>query len=107
MASWYCMADPLAAHNYERCAKMKRLDEVCGDSERKQQWFPKSPSQLGSKLTEIAPLLRPRGIEFRRYKIGRSRDRRIVLRCASEAVYEELRARITGQWPTTADHLLG
>jgi putative DNA primase/helicase len=76
---------------------LKRLDEVCGEGERKQKWYPKTPSQLGSKLSEIAPLLRPRGIEFRRDKLGRGRDRRIVLRCASEAVYDELRARVIGQ----------
>lgn len=76
---------------------LKRLDEVCGEAERKQRWYPKRPSQLGSKLSEIALLLRSRGIEFRRYRVERGRDRRIVLRCASAAVYDELRERLLGQ----------
>jgi putative DNA primase/helicase len=76
---------------------LHRLGDVCGDSERKQRWYPKTPSQLGSALTEIASLLRPRGIEFRRYKVGKDRERRIVLRCASKAVYDELRVRVMGQ----------
>jgi len=75
---------------------LKRLDEVCGEAERKQQWFPKTASQLGGALNRIAPLLRLRRIEFQRYKVGRGRDRRIALRCASEAVYHELRARVMG-----------
>lgn len=75
---------------------LKRLDEVCGEAERKQQWFPKTASQLGGALNRIAPLLRLRRIEFQRYKLGRGRDRRIALRCASEAVYEELRTRVAG-----------
>jgi hypothetical protein len=75
----------------------KRLDEVCGAAERKQKWFPKNASQLGSALNRIAPLLRRRGIEFQRYRLGRGRDRRIVLRCLSQAAYDELRARIMGQ----------
>jgi putative DNA primase/helicase len=76
---------------------LKRLDEVCGEAERKQQWFPKTASQLGGALNRIAPLLRLRRIEFQRYKVGRGRDRRIALRCASEAVRDELRARVMGQ----------
>jgi putative DNA primase/helicase len=76
---------------------LKRLDEVCGDAERKQKWFPKNASQLGSALNKIAPLLRRRGVEFQRYKLGRGRDRRIVLRCLSQAAYDELRARVMGQ----------
>lgn len=78
---------------------LKRLDEACGDGERKQQWYPKTASQIGSALTQIAPLLRPRGIEFRRYKVGRGRERRIVLRCVSETVFVDLRARAMGQRP--------
>lgn len=83
---------------------LKRLDDVCGESERKQRWYPKTASQLGSKLTEIAPLLRPRGIEFQRYKVGRGRDRHIVLRCVSQTVYDELRARVTGQRRSGGDY---
>jgi putative DNA primase/helicase len=75
----------------------KRLDEVCGEAERKQKWFPKNASQLGSALNKTAPLLRRRGLEFQRYKLGRHRDRRIVLRCFSQAAYDELRARVMGQ----------
>ena len=75
---------------------LKRLDEVCGEAERKQQWFPKTALLLGGALNRIAPLLRLRRIEFQRYKVGRGRDRRIALRCASEAVYDELRARVMG-----------
>jgi putative DNA primase/helicase len=76
---------------------LKRLDDVCGETERKQKWFPKYASQLGSALSRAAPLLRLRGIEFQRYKLGRGRDRRIVLRCTAEAAYDELRARVMGQ----------
>jgi hypothetical protein len=49
-------------------------------------------------LERIAPLLRSRGIEFKRYEDrDRKRTRRIVLRCVSEAAHDELRARILGQ----------
>ena len=82
---------------------LKRLDNVCSEAERKQKWYPKTPSQLGSKLTEIAPLLQSRGIEFRRYKVGRGRERHIVLRCTSKVIHEELRARVMGQRPGTCD----
>lgn len=76
---------------------LKRLEDICGESERKQKWYPKTPSQLGSKLTESAPLLRPRGIEFQRYKVGKGRDRHIVLRCVSEAAYDELQVRVAAR----------
>jgi hypothetical protein len=78
---------------------LKRLEDVCGNTERKQKWYPKNASQLGSALNRAAPLLRLRAIEFQRYKLGRGRDRRIVLRCISEAAYDELRARVMGQKP--------
>jgi hypothetical protein len=95
----------LAGFDGTATALLKQLDEVCGESERKPKWYPKTASQLGSKLSEIAPLLRPCGIWFRRYKVGRGRDRHILLRSASDAVYEELRARIMGQRPSARDQL--
>jgi hypothetical protein len=75
---------------------LRRLDEICGKDQRKQHWYPKTASQLGSGLNRIAPLLRPCGIEFRRYKQGKGRDRRIMLRCTSETAFDELRARLMG-----------
>jgi hypothetical protein len=77
---------------------LRRLDEVCGEAERRSRWYPVNPSQLGSELRVIAPLLRSRGIDFRPYKDSRrKRTRLIILRCLSEAVFEEVRARVTGQ----------
>ena len=82
---------------------LKRLDEVCGGAERKQRWYPKNASQLGSALNRIAPLLCLRGIEFRRDKVGRGRERRILLRSASGTAHGELRARVMGHRRNTAD----
>ncbi|HVB15929.1 MAG TPA: hypothetical protein VNF04_05305, partial [Stellaceae bacterium] len=77
---------------------LDRLGEVCTEAERRARWYPATASQVGSALRRIAPLLRSRGIEFAAYKDrDKKRTRRIVLRCASQAVYDELRARATGQ----------
>ncbi len=77
---------------------LDRLGEVCSDAERKQRWFPNTASQVGSALRRVAPLLRSRGIEFAPYKDrDKKRTRRIVLRCTSEAIFDELRARVMGQ----------
>jgi putative DNA primase/helicase len=77
---------------------LDKLNDVCSDADRKQRWFPNTASQVGSALRRVAPLLRSRGIEFAPYKDrDKKRTRRIVLRCASEAAFDELRARVMGQ----------
>jgi hypothetical protein len=74
-----------------------RPGEVCGEAERRTRWYPANAAQVGSALRRIAPLLRSRGIEFLAYKDrDKKRTRRIVLRCGSEAVCDELRARVMG-----------
>jgi len=75
-----------------------RLGDVCSETDRRTRWYPATPSQLGSALRRIAPLLRWRAIEFQPYKDrDKKRTRRIILRCASAAVYQELRIRIKCQ----------
>ncbi len=77
---------------------LEKLAEVCGEPERRARWYPATPSQAGSALRRIAPLLRSRGIEFLPYKDGdRNRTRQLKLRCASEAGFDELRARLMGR----------
>ena len=72
---------------------LDRLGDVCGEAERRARWYPATASQLGSALRRIAPLLRSRGIAFQPYKDrDKKRTRRIILRCSSEAVYDDLRA---------------
>jgi hypothetical protein len=76
---------------------LDRLGEVCSEAERRARWYPSNASQLGGALDKIAPLLRSRSIEFTRYRDpDRKRTRRVIVRCASEAIYEELRARVRG-----------
>jgi hypothetical protein len=77
---------------------LDRLGEVCGEAERRARWYPATASQLGSALRRIAPLLRWRGIAFQPYKDrDKKRTRRIILRCVSEAGFDELRARVMGR----------
>jgi putative DNA primase/helicase len=90
----------LAAEGFAGTASelLDRLGEVCTEPERRARWYPANASQLGGALERIAPLLRSRGIEFKRYKDrDRKRTRRIVLRCVSEAVHDELRALVMGR----------
>jgi putative DNA primase/helicase len=76
---------------------LDRLGEVCSDAERRARWYPANAAQVGSALRRIAPLLRSRGIKFLAYKDrDKKRTRRIVLSCISEAVFDELRARVMG-----------
>jgi hypothetical protein len=79
---------------------LAKLHEVSGEGERKARWWPAIAAQVGGQLRRVAPLLRAPGIEFAPYKDrDRKRTRRIVLRCMSDSVFEELRARLTGQNP--------
>lgn len=76
---------------------LAKLREVCSEAEQKSRWFPGTASQVGSALRRITPLLRSRGIEFAHHREGKNRTRCITLRCASETVFDELRARLTGK----------
>jgi putative DNA primase/helicase len=83
---------------------LDRLGEVCSEAERRARWYPATASQVGSRLRRIVPLLRSRGIEFRPHKdTAKKCTRLIVLRCVSEAAFDELRARIMGQRRSAAD----
>ncbi|HTT80187.1 MAG TPA: hypothetical protein VMF86_10955, partial [Stellaceae bacterium] len=74
-----------------------RLAEVCSEAERRARWYPATAAQIGSALRRIAPLLRARSIEFTAYKDrDKNRTRRIILRCLSDAAYDELRERLMG-----------
>jgi putative DNA primase/helicase len=77
---------------------LAKLHDVCSPVEQKARWFPATASQVGSALRRVAPLLRSRSIIFEPYKDrDKKRTRRIVLRCASEAVFDELHLRLMGQ----------
>jgi len=82
---------------------LAKILDVCSAAEQKQRWFPGTASAVGSALRRLAPLFRSRGIVFEAYKArDRKRTRRLALRCASEAVFEELRTRFRGQHKTEA-----
>ena len=84
---------------------LAKFHEVCPEAQRKQRWFPGTASQVGSALRRLAPLLRSRGLMFEPYKDrDRKRTRRLILRCVSESVFEELRARAMGQSATEHPH---
>jgi hypothetical protein len=77
---------------------LAKLQGLCSPVEQKARWFPATASQVGSSLRRIAPLLRSRSILFEPYKDrDKKRTRRIVLRCTSPAVFEELHTRMMGQ----------
>lgn len=77
---------------------LAKLAEVASEPQQKARWYPSTAAQAGSKLRIVAPLLRSRGILFETYKDrDRKRTRRIVLRCVSEAVFDELRTRFMGR----------
>ncbi len=61
------------------------------------KWFPQNPAQMGTRLRRDTPLLKSRGILVEHHKAGRRKDRMIVLRCSSERVFDELRARLRGE----------
>ena len=77
---------------------LEKLNDVAGEPARRARWYPNTASQLGGALRRVASLLRPRGIELHPYlDRDKKRTRRLILRCVSEAVYEELHARVMGQ----------
>jgi putative DNA primase/helicase len=76
---------------------LSRLRDVCSEAQQKQRWFPGTDSQMGSGLRRIVSLLASRGIETTFYRAGRMKIRKIVLRCVSEKVFNELRDRMLGK----------
>jgi putative DNA primase/helicase len=78
---------------------LAKLRQQCPDAVQRAPWFPKTNAQMGARLRRDAPLLKSRGIEVAHYKEGRRKDRKIVLRCISQRVFDELRARCRGEQP--------
>jgi putative DNA primase/helicase len=100
----------LSAEGFDGTAQelLTKLGQVGSDADYKARWWPNTASALGSILRRVAPLLRPRGISFEPYKDrDRKRTRRLVLRCISEAVFEELRLRLTGRRSEPPDSTAG
>lgn len=76
---------------------LEKLGKVCSETERRARWYPATAAKLGSALRRVAPLLRSHAIELHDYKDSdRKRTRRMILRCASEAAFDELQARLMG-----------
>jgi hypothetical protein len=52
---------------------------------------------MGARLRRDTPLLKSRGIVVEHYRQGRKKDRKIILRCLSEKVFDVPRARLRGE----------
>jgi hypothetical protein len=92
----------LGAEGFDGTAQdlLAKLNELGSEADRKARWWPNTAALVGSALRRIAPLLRDCGITVDAYKDrDRKRTRRLVLRCRSKAVFEELRARLMGKGP--------
>jgi hypothetical protein len=76
-----------------------KLRDQASEATQRQPWFPKTDAQMGTKLRRDVPLLKSRGIIVERYKEGRQKTRKIVLRCASEKMFDALKARLKGERP--------
>lgn len=74
-----------------------KLKDQCSEAVQRAPWFPKTDAQMGTRLRRDTPLLDSRGIEVVHYKEGRVKARKILLRCKSEKVFDELRARLRGE----------
>lgn len=74
-----------------------QLRGQASEATQRQPFFPKTDAQMGTKLRRDTPLLKSRGITVERYREGRQRTRKIVLRCTSEKGLEQLRARLKGE----------
>ena len=73
-----------------------KLRDQASEATQRQHWFPKTDAQMGTRLRREVPLLKSRGIVVEHYKEGRQKTRKIVLRCASEKMLEQLRVRPKG-----------
>jgi hypothetical protein len=74
-----------------------KLRELCSEAQQRQKWFPANASQLGARLRRDTPLLESRSILVAHYREGRQKTRKIVIRCASQVVFDALRARTMGR----------
>jgi len=59
---------------------------------------------MGTRLRREVPLLKSRGIIVERYKQGRQKTRKLVLRCSSRTIFEALRARLKGERSDNEDN---
>jgi putative DNA primase/helicase len=80
-----------------------KLRWQCSETMQRAPWFPKTDAQMGARLRRDTPLLKSRGVLVEHYKQGRRKDRKIVLRCLSEKVFDELRARLRSEQGATAE----
>jgi len=76
---------------------LAKLRAQASETTQRAKWFPQNPAQMGTRLRRDTPLLESRGILVEHYKQGRRKDRKIVIRCLSERVLDELRARLRGE----------
>jgi hypothetical protein len=74
-----------------------KLRGLCSETQQRAKWFPANASQMGTRLRRDAPLLKSRSIDVLHYREGRQKTRKIVIRCASQAVFEALRSRTMGR----------
>jgi hypothetical protein len=76
-----------------------KLRDQATEKRQEARWFPQTPARMGTQLRRDTKPLKARGIEVLHYREGRKKTRKIVVRCKSEPVFEELRARLRGDQP--------
>jgi len=81
-----------------------KLRDQASEVTQRAPWFPKTDAQMGTRLRREVPLLKSRGIIVERYKQGRQKTRKLVLRCSSRTIFEALRARLKGERSDNEDN---